>query len=136
MSDKPKPIDPQSALEEIWKMAPRYAQAKANRIYVEEYRRTLKAQLMKTSGVDAIGAQEREAYAHESYAGNLLALKEAVEEEAAALTSLLLRPLRTVQPDSQEEEVIQMPYGKGTYGNKVGRPPKKTKTTKSKPKKG
>jgi hypothetical protein len=29
-----------------------------------------------------------------------------------------------------------MPYGKGTYGNKVGRPPKKTKTTKSKPKKG
>ena len=81
MSDKPKPIDPQSALEEIWKMAPRYAQAKANRIYIEEYRRTLKAQLMKTSGVDAIGAQEREAYAHESYAGNLLALKEAVEEE-------------------------------------------------------
>ena len=33
------------------------------------------------------------------------AAQEAVEEEAAALTSLLLRPLRTVQPDSQEEEV-------------------------------
>ena len=29
-----------------------------------------------------------------------------------------------------------MPYGKGTYGNKVGRPPKKKKTAvKKKPKK-
>jgi len=28
-----------------------------------------------------------------------------------------------------------MPYGKGTYGTKVGRPPKKKKAIKRKPKK-
>ena len=28
-----------------------------------------------------------------------------------------------------------MPYGKGTYGSKVGRPPKKKKAVKKKPKK-
>ena len=56
---------------------------KANRVYVEEFRKTLKARLMKSSGQEAIGAQEREAYAHDSYAQHLLALQSAVEEEEA-----------------------------------------------------
>lgn len=76
-----KPIDPQAALEQLWKLAPRYAQAKAERIYVEEYRKTLKSRLMKECGLDPIGAQEREAYAADEYAEHLDALREAVRIE-------------------------------------------------------
>ena len=65
----------------MWETAPKLAYAKANRVYVEEYRKTLKATLMKESGVESIGAQEREAYAHEAYKNHLQALKEAVQEE-------------------------------------------------------
>ena len=74
-------IDPQKALERIAQMAPLFAQAKANRIYMDEYRKTIKARLMQECGLDSIGAQEREAYAHPEYAQHLHALKEAVEEE-------------------------------------------------------
>jgi hypothetical protein len=76
-----KPIDPQGALEQLWKLAPQYAQAKANRVYLEEFRKTLKAQLMKACGESSIGAQEREAYADETYANHLKGLSVAVEQE-------------------------------------------------------
>lgn len=81
MSDKTDLIDPQKHLRRMWENAPKLAQAKANRVYMEEFRKTLKAQLMKSCGVDAIGAQEREAYAHPDYASHLDALKTAVETE-------------------------------------------------------
>lgn len=76
-------IDPLLALDFIRDNATRLAQAKANRVYVEEFRKTLKARLMKSSGQEAIGAQEREAYAHDSYAQHLLALQAALEAEEA-----------------------------------------------------
>jgi len=76
-------IDPLMALDFIRDNATRLAQAKANRVYLDEFRKTLKARLMKSSGQEAIGAQEREAYAHDSYAQHLLALQAAVEEEEA-----------------------------------------------------
>lgn len=76
-------IDPLLALDFLRDNAIKLAQAKANRVYVEEFRKTLKARLMKSSGQEAIGAQEREAYAHDSYAQHLLALQSAVEEEEA-----------------------------------------------------
>jgi len=74
-------IDPQKHLRRMWEGAPKLAEAKANRIYMEELRKTLKAQLMKGCGLDAIGAQEREAYAHADYAEHLKALQEAVQIE-------------------------------------------------------
>jgi hypothetical protein len=74
-------IDPQKHLRRMWETAPKLAQAKANRVYLEEYRKTLKAQLMKACGADAIGAQEREAYAHPDYEAHLQALREAVQIE-------------------------------------------------------
>ena len=40
-------IDPQKALREIAKMAPLYAKAKAELVYVEEYRKTVKALAMR-----------------------------------------------------------------------------------------
>ena len=63
-----------------------YAEAKANRIYLEEYRKTLKATLMKDAEINghkSAAVQEREAYAHDSYKIHLLGLQEAlmIEEE-------------------------------------------------------
>lgn len=57
------------------------AQARANRVYMEEYRKALKAKLMKSCGQESIGAQEREAYAHPDYLTHLEALREAVEQD-------------------------------------------------------
>lgn len=74
-------IDPLLALDFLRDNAIKLAQAKANRVYVEEFRKTLKARLMKSSGQEAIGAQEREAYAHDSYAQHLKAFEAAVEAE-------------------------------------------------------
>lgn len=76
-----KPIDPQAALEALWKIAPLYAEAKGTRVYLEEFRKTLKAQLMKACPENAIGAQEREAYADPTYAEHLKALQIAVTQE-------------------------------------------------------
>lgn len=81
MSADRKPIDAQTAMEAIWKLAPRYAKAKGERVYMEEFRKTLKAQLMKSCSESSIGGQEREAYAHEVYAQHLKALQAAVEQE-------------------------------------------------------
>ena len=76
-----EPIDPQKHLRRMWEGAPKLAEAKANRIFCEEFRKTLKAQLMKASGASSIGAQETEAYSHPDYVAHLEALKEAVQIE-------------------------------------------------------
>lgn len=54
------------------------AQARADRVYVEEYRKVIKAQLMKESGTLSAVLQEREAYADPRYAEHLEAIKQAV----------------------------------------------------------
>lgn len=76
-----KPIDPQAAIETIWKTAPLLAAAKAQRVYLEEYRKSLKAILMKACKENSAVAQEREAYADDTYITHLHALKLAVEQE-------------------------------------------------------
>lgn len=55
------------------------AQSRANRIYMEEYRKVVKAQLMGESNESAVGAQERFAYAHCDYADHLDAMRTAIE---------------------------------------------------------
>jgi hypothetical protein len=54
------------------------AQAKANRIYVQEYRKVIKAQLMKEHGAMSAVLQEREAYSDPRYIEHLEAIREAV----------------------------------------------------------
>lgn len=56
------------------------AQARADRIYVEQFRKTVKAQLMKErdDGSTSIAAQEREAYSDPRYLQQLDAIQEAV----------------------------------------------------------
>ena len=82
MSDRE--IDPMAAVEYMIAKSGEYAQAKANRIYCEEYRKSLKSMLMKdalAAGHNAANAQEREAYASDEYIRHLKALREAVEIE-------------------------------------------------------
>jgi len=75
---------PYKAIEFILEQAPKYAEAKAQRIYLEEFRKTKKALLMKDAmarGIDSAVAQEREAYAHYEYQELLLGLQAAIEKE-------------------------------------------------------
>ena len=75
---------PHTAVDFILKNAAQYAKAKSNRIYLEEFRKTKKALLMKdalTKGIEAANAQEREAYADAEYQELLKGLAEAFEIE-------------------------------------------------------
>jgi hypothetical protein len=76
-----KPIDPQAAVTFMLTHAPKYAKAKAERVYLDEYRKSLKAMLMQRCSEQSVGAQEREAYAHPEYTAHLKALEAAVEAE-------------------------------------------------------
>ena len=75
---------PYKAIEYIIENAPKFAEAKAQRMYLEEFRKTKKALLMKDAmarGIDSAVAQEREAYAHYEYADLLRGLMVAIEKE-------------------------------------------------------
>ena len=74
-------IDIFHTLEYIKNTAQKYAKAKAERMYVEEYRKTLKAKIMSEDKSQPVNAQERNAYSHPGYEQHLLAIKEAVEIE-------------------------------------------------------
>ena len=99
MNDERNPHD---AIDYIIRHAKKFAQAKANRIYLEEYRKSLKAILMKQSMEQAIGAQEREAYAHPEYIELLHGLKEATEIEEKLRWDLIAAQARVEVWRSQE----------------------------------
>jgi hypothetical protein len=70
--------DIERALDYLRDNAEEAAKAKAERIYVEEYRKVIKANLMKEHGELSAALQEREAYADDRYARHLDAIREAV----------------------------------------------------------
>ena len=76
-----KEYSPHKAIDYIIQNAGKFARAKANRVYIEEFRKSKKAILMQLSGQKVISAQERDAYAHDEYVELLEALREAVEIE-------------------------------------------------------
>lgn len=55
------------------------AQARANRIYCDEYRKSLKAMIMAEHSTLPVTAQEREAYRDKRYLDHLEAIKDAVK---------------------------------------------------------
>lgn len=82
MSDESE-INIFKALDYIRDSAPAYAKAKANRVYLEEFRKSLKALIMKEvePNFPSAVAQEREAYSDDRYRELLAGLRQAVEEE-------------------------------------------------------
>ena len=102
MTTREENRDPHLAIDYIIKHAKHFAAAKAQRVYIEEYRKSLKAILMKRSGQDTIGAQEREAYAAEEYRELLEGLREAVEIEEGLRWHLVAAQLRVEVWRSEE----------------------------------
>ena len=98
-------IDPNQAIDYIIAKSTEYAQARANRIYMEELRKTIKAELCKTAlhhGYEAVNAQEREAYSDPNYRAHLLAIKQAVEAEEKLRWMLIAAQARIDVWRSQE----------------------------------
>jgi hypothetical protein len=98
-------IDPNVAIDYIIAKSSEYAHARANRIYMEELRKTIKAELCKTAlhhGFEAVNAQEREAYSDPNYKAHLLAIKQAVEAEEKLRWMLIAAQARIDVWRSQE----------------------------------
>ena len=68
-------IDPHKAIQYIIEKAPEYAKAKADRVFIENYLRTLKSRLM-TEESGTLGAKEAYAYAHMDSEVQLRGLRE------------------------------------------------------------
>lgn len=75
--------DAEEAVEFLRKNAREAAKAKAERIYMEEFRKTVKAKLMNSLIGESLGAQERYAYSHEIYKEHLEAMRTAIENDEA-----------------------------------------------------
>jgi len=73
--------EPTKAIQYIIDTAPLYAKAKADRMYLEEFRKSRKAQLMANAGTEVLGKQETYAYAHQDYIQILEGIRQAVETE-------------------------------------------------------
>lgn len=73
--------DPNRAVDYVIANAGKFAAAKAQRVYLEEFRKSKKALLMGQSTAKTIGEREAYAYSHEDYLALLGGLKAAVEVE-------------------------------------------------------
>ena len=73
--------NPHRAIEFLIETAPLYAKAKSDRMFLEEFRKSRKAQLMSQAGTEVLGKQETYAYAHPDYIQILEGIREAVERE-------------------------------------------------------
>ncbi len=97
MSDDERIIDPNDAVDFMIKSAERYAEAEADKVFMEEYRKTIKAELMKdaeSDGHKTAAMQEREAYAHPRYKQHLKDLAEAVKLREAMRWKLIAAQAR------------------------------------------
>ena len=78
MSDERSPDE---AVNYIIRNAGKFAQAKAERVYLEEFRKSKKAILMSQSDAKTSAEREQYAYSHAEYLELLEGLKSAVEIE-------------------------------------------------------
>src|SRR3990167_7512853 len=71
----------EKAIDYIRDNSEKAAEAKANRIYMEEYRKSIKATIMSEHLTDPVNAQERFAYIDSRYKDHLLTMKEAIKQD-------------------------------------------------------
>jgi hypothetical protein len=95
-------INPNQAVDFILKNAKHFAKAKAERVYLDEFRKSKKALLMKQSTESTSAAQERDAYAHPEYLALLEGLKQSVEVEEQLRWTLIAAQARVEIWRSQE----------------------------------
>jgi hypothetical protein len=97
--------NPNKVVEFLLKNAGKYAKAKAERIYLDEFRRSKRALLMQDAelhGYDTSASQERQAYSHPEYQELLMGLKEAVEVEEKLRWQLIAAQMKIDIWRSQE----------------------------------
>ena len=75
------PQDPNRVVDYILANAGKFAAAKSERVYLEEFRKSKKAILMGQSPAKSAVEREQYAYSHEDYLGLLGGLKAAIEIE-------------------------------------------------------
>lgn len=103
MTDRQSPPrDPNDAVDYILKHAPKFAKAKAERVYLEEFRKSKKALLMSECTEKAVNAREQYAYAHPDYKALLDGLKAAIETEEELKWMLTAATIRVEVWRSQE----------------------------------
>lgn len=89
---------PHAAVDFIIKNSPEYAKAKAQRIFLEEFRKSKKALLMRealSKGIESAAGQERESYSHPEYIELLKGLEAAIEAEETLKWKLEAARMRT-----------------------------------------
>ena len=103
--------NPNKVVEFLLKNAGKYAQAKAERIYLDEFRRSKRALLMQEAelhGYDTSASQERQAYSHPEYIQLLVGLKDAVEVEEKLRWQLIAAQMKIDIWRSQEASNRQL----------------------------
>jgi hypothetical protein len=86
-------IDPNKCVSYIMENAPKFAKAKGERVFIENYLRTVKSRLMNQEA-GTLGNKEAYAYAHPDYELQLKGLKAATEEEEALKFMLVAAQMR------------------------------------------
>ena len=86
-------IDPNKCVAYIMENAPKFAKAKAERVFIENYLRTVKSRLMSQEE-GTLGLREAYAYAHPDYEAQLKGLQAATEQEENLKFMLLAAQMR------------------------------------------
>ena len=86
--------EPNKAIDYIIEHSSKFAAAKAERVYLEEFRKSKKALLMAQSTAKTAVEREQYAYAHEDYLALLNGLKSAIEIEEQLRFMLIAAQLR------------------------------------------
>ena len=97
-----EPVDPQRAVDFLIEHSRQYAQAKADRVHLEHFRKSKKALLMNACPEKAVTAREQYAYSHPDYIALLEGLREAVRGEEALRWRLTAAQLRVEVWRTQE----------------------------------
>jgi hypothetical protein len=95
-------MDPNKAVDFLLTNAPKYAEAKAERIYIEQYRKSLKSMLFISDKGKTVSEREAAAYAHPDYLALLEGLRAAVEREEALRWQMVAAEARIEVWRSQE----------------------------------
>lgn len=104
-----EPNDPTKAIEYIIDNAGKFAVAKSQRVYLEEFRKSKKALLMAQSTAKTAVDREQYAYGHEDYLALLGGLKAAIEVEEQIKFLLIAAQLkvdvwRTAQATNRNQD--------------------------------
>lgn len=95
-------IDPNKAVDFLLANAGKYAKAKAERVHIEEFRKSKKALLMGQCSEKAVSAREQYAYSHPEYIALLDGLKVSWEVEETLKWQQIAAQLRVEIWRSQE----------------------------------